>query len=317
MTVRTTRRAAFAGVLAGAAAPSVARGAAPRPNVIIKAKAIDVRRGRALAVGADARYAVIAHDARTTVEIRDRTTGRVTMADVGGHPLKVAISPDGQTAAVTMASWKNPGLVLIDLARAAVGARMDVGPAPSSVKFTPDGRRLLVAGGEQDGTLHVVDLTRRGLPARHAVGAAPRGLAATDEHAWLALNAGAKLVRLDLATGAITQTLPAPSFPDEIALAPDGARLLVTHGGRDSGRVSEIEAKSGAVRRHLAGRLPSAVGWGARGNRLVAIGGAAAVLDLDTGRSTPVGLAPRGLATAGGQAFTVSAVTGELSEVRA
>jgi hypothetical protein len=95
--------------------------------------------------------------------------------------------------------------------------------------------------------------------------------------------------------------------------------LLVCHGGLEAERVSEIDVSSRRLRRIRAGRLPSGVGWARGGTRLIALGGAGAVVAISpTGRRTrhEVGAAPRGLAVAGRRAWTVDALDGRIARVR-
>jgi streptogramin lyase len=147
----------------------------------------------------------------------------------------------------------------------------------------------------------------------------PRGLAlAADGRAWVALNAEDRLARIDLERGRVERTVRTPALPHAIALSPAGARALVTHGGLDAARVSEIELDSYRTKRHAAGPLPSGVAWTRSGRRLVALGGAAAVMELGRSRrSHTVAPAPRGIAVLGHRFFTVSALTAGISEGRA
>jgi hypothetical protein len=55
------------------------------------------------------------------------------------------------------------------------------------------------------------------------------------------------------------------------------------------------------------------VAWTARGKRLVALGGEAAVVELGRGRRRPVVPAPRDLVVAGRRFWTVSALSGATS----
>jgi DNA-binding beta-propeller fold protein YncE len=303
-----TRRGLLAGAVAGAAVPSVARAATPAAGPL-QAKQKTVRRGRAIAVSADGRRVVVAHDQRRTIAIGTR------LVDVGGQPLNVAVSPDGRVAAVTTAFWDEPGLAIVDLATATVRMRVKVGPAPSHVAFSPDGKRLVVTGGEQEGTVHVLETKTFGVVAKAPVGTVPRGVVATNASAWIALNGLDRIVRVDLKTGRVRRTLRTPRLPDQLALSPDGRRLLATHSADD--RVSEIDVRTGKVKSHKAGRQPSAVGWTRRGRRLAVLGGAGEIVVLGTKKRTKVGGAPRGLALAGTHAWTVDSLTDKVAKVRA
>ena len=310
----STRRGLLAAGAASVAAPALACGAtthAPMPP----ARPV-VRRGRAIAVSGDGRRLVVAHDERRTIAIVTRHRTRIV--DVGGQPLAVAVSPDGALVAVTTAFWDTPRLTVLDLPSGRVRVRRKIGPAPGDVAFTPDGRRLLVAGGEQEGTLHVLETQRFEVVARARPGRVPRAVAPAHDGraAWMSLNADDHVALVDLATGRVRREMPTPALPDRLALSPDGARLLVSHGGRQATRVTELELAHGRAHRHAAGRLPSAVAWTRSGGPLVALGGDCAVLQLGRRRHL-VGVAPRGLAVAGRRFWTVSAVTGAIGGGRA
>lgn len=318
-----TRRGFLAGALAGTALPLLGRGtdavaATPGP---LQAEQVIVRRGRAIAVSRNGKVLVVAHDRRTTIATRPAGRGATRIIDVGGQPVEVAVSPDGRYAAVTLAFTEKPGLAIVDLRSGAVHARVAVGPAPFAVAFTAGGSRLLVAGGEQEGALHVLDTKDFTVVRRTVVGLVPRGIAVArgGGSVWVALNAEERIVRVDLRSGRITRTLRTPALPDRIAVSPDGRRLLVSHGGPDAGRVSEIEVASRRVHHHAVGRLPSGVGWTPRGRRLVALGGAGQVVALGRPRRRvrgDIGGQPRGLAVAGERAWTVDDLTGQISGVR-
>jgi hypothetical protein len=314
---RSTRRGFIGGAAAGLVAPRVLAGAPAAAAVPgFEAKPVAVRQGRAIAAAAVGRRVrlLVAHDWHRTVAIGGR---RPRIVDVGGRPVDVAIGPGGRLGAITTGFWDEPGLTLLDLATGAVVARLDVGPAPGALAF--DGDTLVVAGGEQEGTIHFVDVRRRRIERSVVVGRVPRGLALTgDGRAWVALNADDCVARVNLERGRVEQMVRTPALPHAIALSPGGGRALVTHGGPEADRVSEVDLRERTVKRHAAGPLPSGVAWTRGGRRLVALGGAAAVVELGRARrSHAVAPAPRGIAPAGRRFFTVSALTAQVSEGRA
>lgn len=321
--MRATRRGFLAGAAAGTAGaaglPALAR-AADLPASTPKAARTVVRRGRAIAASPKGDRLVIAHAARSTVEVRG-PRGASRLVDVGGQPVDVAVAPRGTVAAVLTAAWDDPGLALVDLRTGAVRRRR-VGQAPDSVVFSRDGRRIIVTGGEQEGRVTILDALSLKLLVDRPVGIAPRGVAAgPGPVAWIALNGDARVVRVDTGTGRVTKTLHTDPLPDRLALSRPGTRLLVTHGGFGVDHVSEITVADGRVRRRRAGRLPAAVTWTARGKRLVALGGDGAVVVLPKSgtprRLRTKGGAPRGLAVAGSRAWTVDALSGVVSKVHA
>ncbi len=327
-----TRRGFLQGALAGAAtpllvhaAPAAAAGGSPRsagalPASMPAARQTAMRRGRAVAVAPHGDRVLVAHDARRTVAIIG-PRGTTRIVDIGGQPLDVAISPDGRTGAVVTASWDHPGLTFLDLVRGTTTKRIDIGPAPSSVAFSRDGRRVLVTGGEQEGTVHVIDVRRRSVLASAPVGIVPRGIAmgTAGAPAWIALNGSDLVVGVDQRTGRVLKThRHALRSPDRLALATDGHRLLVSHGGRSVDHVSLLDVSTGHSRRRTVGRQPCDVAWTRGGRPLVALGGEARLVRLEArgAKRIPVTGAPRGLAVAGGRAWAVDGLSDHVSRVR-
>lgn len=328
MTAAPTRRGFLAGAAAGAALPLLGGAPAPAATTVteaagpLQARRPTVRRGRAIAASRDGKRLVVAHDRRGTIAIHaTKGSSAPRIVDVGGQPMEVAISPNGRLAAVTTAFSGEPGLAIVDLRSAAVHTRADVGPDPFGVAFTAAGTTLVVSGGEQEGALHVLDARTFAVTARHAVGIVPRAVVTVpgSATAWVALNGEDHLFRVHLRTGRVTRKLRTPWLPDRLALSPDGERILVTHGGPDADRVSEIVIASGRVHQHQAGALPSGVGWSARGRRVVALAGTGEIVVLGRGRKRTrraVGGEPRGLAIAGERAWTVDNLTGTVKGAR-
>jgi DNA-binding beta-propeller fold protein YncE len=314
----STRRGFLGAATAGVAAPRLLAGAPAAAAVAgFEAEPVVVREGRAIAAAAAGRrvWLLVAHSWHRSIAITEPTGRRVRVVDVGGRPVDVAIAPGGRLGAVTTGFWDEPGLALLDLTTGAVIGRLDVGPAPGALAFSRDGHTLVVAGGEQEGTIQVIDVRRRRIRRSVVAGLVPRGLALTaDGRAWVALNAQDRLARVNLERGRVERTVPTPALPHALALSPDGSRALVTHGGLDSRHVSEIDLHGRTVKRHAAGPLPSGVAWARGGRRLVAIGGAAYVVELGRSRRHAVAPAPRGIALVGRRFFTASALTAEISE---
>jgi DNA-binding beta-propeller fold protein YncE len=316
-----TRRGFIAGALASTSLPGIARGELAEPPAPWPAQKTTVRRGRAIAVAPGTRTLVVAHALRHTIGIHAHAGEEPRLVDVGGQPVEVAISPDGRLAAVTTGFWDGPGLSIVDRETAKVRGRTELGPAPGHLAFTPDGARLIVAGGEQEGTVYVLETKDFTVTARAGIGRVPRGVAPARNgmRAWIALNGENRVVNVDLATGVVRTATSTPELPDRVAVSPDGHRLLVTHGGRGSSYVSEIHMAAKQLRSRYVGRLPSGVAWTSRGQRLVALGGAGEVVLIGRrGRVAhhQVAGAPRGLAVLGKRAWTVDALSGEIQKVR-
>lgn len=283
---------------------------APGPN---GARPRIVRLGRAIAVAPDGRTVVVAHARRRTIDV---VTGKGRrLLDIGGQPLEVAISPDGRRAAVTRAHWDQPGLAIIDLHRLRVIRVLDIGPAPFAPAFTADGKRLVVTGGERPGTVQILDARTFRLEREIELGRNPRGLAVGREDAYIALHGANLIVRVGLDSGRVKDRMAAPR-PDRLALSGDERALLASHSGARGDVVTELSTRGSQRRSHDVGRLVSGVGWTSNGTAVAALGGGDEVVVLGRGkRRVRVGPAPRALALAGRRAWTVSGVSGAISEV--
>jgi DNA-binding beta-propeller fold protein YncE len=311
--IASNRRQFIAGALSTALVPAGAKAQTQTPTAPGRLKRRVRHRSRAIAVAPRGKRLVIAHERERTIAI---VTGkRRRSVDVGGQPVEVAVSPDGRLAAVSTGSWDLPGLAVVDLASGKRRRRLDVGPAPFGVAFSSDGGHLVATGGEQEGTVSVLRAPNLRPVAETQIGIGPRGVAVVPgaEEAWIALQGSDQLIRIGLADASILRTIRTPPLPERVAVSPDGKRLLVSHGGRDSERISEIDVRSGRAKRLSAGRMPSAVAWGPGGSRLVALAGSGEILAISPGgrrRRYQVGGVPRGLAVVGRRAWTVDGLTG-------
>ena len=318
----TSRRELLTGAVGAVAARAVVPARAGAAAIPTDERPDVIHRGRALALAGGGAQLVVAHHERRTLTVTERRSGRTKTLALSGQPLELAVSPHSVLVAVTTAFWDQPGLELLHVRGATHRARLHAGDAPFAPAFTRDRRALLVAGGEQSGTLHILRAPDFGHARVVELGRVPRGLAVThdDRHAWVALQAEDAVVLVALASGKVTRRVATPPLPDRLALSPGGRRLLVSHAGRTASTLTEIDTHTGHVRPLAAGDHVSAVAWGPHGRRLAALGKQNAILAIDAHghrRRLATVTAPRGLAVAGRHAFTVSAITGHVGRVRA
>lgn len=166
---------------------------------------------------------------------------------------------------------------------------IDVGGPPVALALSPDGRQALalIAAWDRPG-LVTVDL-RSGAVDRLDVGAAPRSLAYTADgrHAWVAGEEG--LVRVTVASGAVSAPIDLGGQARGLALHPDGRRALVAL--HTSSAVADVSLTRRRVTRRInTTAFPSAVAISPRGHRaLVTHNGYGArgvsLLDIATGRA--------------------------------
>ena len=77
-----------------------------------------------------------------------RPTGR--QVEVGNFPVNVALHPHGGWAAVLHSGYGPHEVVVVDLKTDSVVSRVTLPRTFYGLSFTPNGKRLLVSGGEDD-----------------------------------------------------------------------------------------------------------------------------------------------------------------------
>ncbi|MDH5823754.1 gluconolaconase [Luteimonas sp. RD2P54] len=168
-------------------------------------------------------------------------------------PHEIAVSPDRRLAVVTGYGGAAPGnrLTLIDTAAGRASGEVDLGEhaRPHGVRFTPDGRRLLVTT-EDSAALVVVDVATRAVERAIDVGDGVGHMLALSRDgavAYVSKLAAGTVVRVDLADAA-TLERPAGGGAEGLAVAPDGS---VWVGNREDGTVTVHDPATLAVRATL------------------------------------------------------------------
>jgi len=160
---------------------------------------------------------------------------------VGSMPLAVALSPEGDRAALLLCGWREQGVQIVDVATGAVTQTLPQPSAFMGLAFAPDGKTLYASGGNED---------------------------AIFKYTWNDRQA--------TAAGKITlRAKPDPkksgtSYPAGIALSPDGRFLYAAENLGDTLAVVDL-ASGNVVQRVETGRYPFAVAADARGNVYVSI----------------------------------------------
>jgi YVTN family beta-propeller protein len=155
---------------------------------------------------------------------------------VGERPLAMAISPDGsQLALITCSTFSNRYVQLIDIGSRTVTQSLPVGSDFAGIAYSPDGRHIYAAGGN-DGTIHVFTRQQNGGFAEGAPillgGGDPSGLSLTPDGArlFVALNTWNVVDAVDLATNAAKQ-IQVGAFPYTTLTSRDGGTVYVSNWG--------------------------------------------------------------------------------------
>ena len=205
-----------------------------------------------------------------------------------GAPVEMAFSPDGKTAWVSNYSMYGEGFApegkdactgpegisdsyvyKIDTATLEITDVVRVGAVPKYVAATHDGSRVLVTNWcSMD--MDVIDtktaeVTRTiKLPGKH-----PRGIAVSpdDKVAFVAIMGSDETVRVDLASGEVTDFASTGDGPRHLLVSPDGKHLYVSNNG--SGTVSEVDTTTGkTVREVQVGSQPRSMAMSPDGGAL-------------------------------------------------
>ncbi len=156
-------------------------------------------------------------------------------AKVGYRPFGIAISPNGQTIAVT--EWGDRSVVLLDAATLAFKGRYHVGDHPSAIVWHKNGTILVtesnsntvvaIRGSEMSRITVAVD-------PRFAVGAMPQAIAISPDSktAYVALGGENAIAVLDMQSTRpqLIGHIPTQKFPTAVAATPDGKSLLIATG---------------------------------------------------------------------------------------
>jgi YVTN family beta-propeller protein len=145
---------------------------------------------------------------------------RIAHIPTGSGPEALDLSPDGTE--LWVANHGDGTVTIIDAASLRVKetvARMS--GFPIRLKFTPDGRRVLITD-MMAGELIVLDATSRAVERKITVGGRPLGLEVAPEggHAYVVDAAGGRLIAVDLTTLTVAATVGTGRTPDGIAWAP-------------------------------------------------------------------------------------------------
>ena len=199
----------------------------------------------------------LGRDGRTLAVVIDSEVGRVVIVDLrgrdppitlSGHPNleRLDLSPDGLWVAT--GTWQGNGVKVWDARRGTLAREVAV-EGSADVLFSPDGRSLVTASGDEYAKWDLNSWSRRlQVPRKQAIGV-PGMAAFSPAGGALAITRTRSLVQLvDAESGRELATLEAPEPKNVSALGfnPDG-RLLVA--ALDGARIQVWDL--GAIRREL------------------------------------------------------------------
>jgi len=215
--------------------------------------------------------------------------------DLGSVPLGMALSPDGNYAAVVLSGWREQGLQIVDLKSRKVTQTLEQPAAFLGVIFAREGNRLYVSGGNDDsifvyswenGTAKFERKIVLGQQKPDKTGSRyPAGMAisARGNMLYVAENVGDDLAVVDPERGQVLQRLPTDHYPYGIEVAGDG-KVYVSSWGGDTVSVFEThkDEKLKSAAKVTVGRHPSALVSNKAGTQLfVALAGSDEIAVVD------------------------------------
>ena len=158
-----------------------------------------------------------------TVSIIDTATGKATAVKVGPKPEGLDLSPDG--GELWVGHNDDGGVSIVDTAGGTVKQTLAVCSMPIRIKFTTDGRRVLISD-PQRGELFVYDAKTRKEITHLPVGPAAVGIQIepNGRRAFVASMAENKVAVVDLKSLKVIASIEPGGMPDGMAWAEDRAR---------------------------------------------------------------------------------------------
>lgn len=197
----------------------------------------------------EAQTLIVGNKLADTAAFIDLKSGDVIYTrPTGNGPHEVAISPDGNVAAVvSYGDGKQAGssISLFDVPTATALKVIDLSPhrRPHGILWMPDGQRLLITT-EGSGSLIMVDAEggeiisaiKTGQKVSHMVALSP------DASIAYVTNIGSDSITVvDLASNRVLETVPAGKETEGVAVSPDGKELWVTNRGENTVFVYDSE----------------------------------------------------------------------------
>ena len=252
-------------------------------------KTLDLGRSpEGMALSRDAKTLLVAMFDIGKLDVIDTSTLKVTAQIPVAKPHGVALSPNGRTAYVGAQDVPDHlAVVVVDIPRRRVVARLPVDQTPRGLTVSPDGKFVYFTEANS-ADIQVLDTATNKVTAKIAVGPIPHQIAFTPDHkyALAVVQATGQLAIIDAASHQVIKDVAVGHYPHWVGLTSDGALAYVTNEGDntvsvvdmarqevvatllvgDGPRKISIQRGSGAMSEYVppAG-APAAQGFAARG----------------------------------------------------
>ena len=212
---------------------------------------------------------------------------------VGFWPTSLAVSPSGSTVYVTNAQSNT--ISVINASTDTVTATIPAGASPQSVVISPDGSTLYVAGSgdisnDEAGTLTMISTATEGITGTISMGdnagAAAVALSPDGTTAYVADANNNAVSVIDLATDAITATIPVGLFPDSLTVTPDGRAVYVANSSSESVSVIDTATDTVTATVPIAGGPAQVANYPDGGSVFATTGDGVSVINTETNTVT-------------------------------
>ena len=213
--------------------------------------AVDVASAKVAArieIGARPLRLAVTHDGRRLYALGDNgilhviDTVQNTVTDrfqLPGRPADIALAPEGKTLYVSLSD--RASVLVLDSDDAHQTAEIRVGRTPRELAVTPDGQWVLAVTGNgfsvskikvsSKRETKIYSLARAGDQTGLASTLRPMAVAPDSRKAYVSDLQHERMWTIDLVTDTVTPAaVPLRDFGRDIAVAPDGSRVLITHG---------------------------------------------------------------------------------------
>ncbi len=176
------------------------------------------------------------------VDLRERRVINTIQLGPGCEPVAWSLAPTRNLLCVGDAAGRQ--LLILDLAKGMVAARVPLPAAPAWVEILPDSSQAFAAQPDAS-QVSAVDLQQRKLLVHLPVGTRPVHLALKpDGGEMIASNAGSNSITiLSTYTDEVALTMPVGAEPVETLVSGDGARGYVANFASNSVSVVDIETR--------------------------------------------------------------------------
>ncbi|MBV8949951.1 MAG: YncE family protein [Actinobacteria bacterium] len=164
------------------------------------------------------------------VRVDVRTMSITGELRVGGQPIDVKLSPDGQSMYV--ANQSRNGVSVIDPARMIETAFIPTGGGAHGLYPSRDGK-LLYVSNRTVGSISVIEFATNHVVATWNIGGTPDmgGVSADGRQLWLSGRYSGSVYVIDTTTGRLLHTIPVGAGPHGLDIFPQPGRYSIGHTG--------------------------------------------------------------------------------------